>query len=283
MPILKYTLSLMLTGIYPFIVFSQTVTIMNQTASHPKSKQNLSADQNIKALELRNYILKPGQRENFTNLFESTFIIPQQEAGSFPLGVFKVKGADNNFFWIRGFHNMATRNKALNEFYHGDVWKQNRTAANSMIVNNDNVYLLKPLFIGDNEIGNDPGFNTNWFEKQEGITVIDFYISNTKLDKLIEFVKKQYTGLLSTAGIETTSFWVSEMTTNDFPGLPVFQDKNLLVQVSFYKDELTYQTKIKAMESKLTDEQKIEIGDLVTIKNTLILYPTEKTFPVHQK
>ncbi len=269
MKIWKYTISFLLI-IYPFITFAQIL-------------QNLSANQNIKVIELRNYLLKPGQRENFINLFEAKFINPQQQVGSYTLGQYKVKGAENNFFWIRGFKDMASRNKALNEFYYGITWKQNRSEANSMIVNNDNVYLLKPLNIKGSTNKNEVRFNTNWFGKQKGIGVIDFYISNTKLDRLVEFVKKQYTAILSNTGIEKTSFWVSETTPNDFAGLPVFQDKNLLVQITFYKDESEYQTKMKVVDSKMNDEQKSDMADLVTLKNTLIVYPTEKSFSLPGK
>jgi hypothetical protein len=35
---------------------------------------------------------------------------------------------------------------------------------------------------------------------------------------------------------------------------------------------------MKEVISKMNDELKSEMADLVTIKNTLILYPTEKSF-----
>ena len=194
------------------------------------------------------------------------------------MGQYKIKGAEDNFFWIRGFRDMGLRKKALNEFYHGIVWKQNRTAANSMIVNNDNVNLLKPLNVKDNSNETEFSFNTNWFLKEKGIAVVDFYTSNTKLDKLIEFVKKRYFPILVSVGVDNTSFWVSETSLNDFAVLPVFQDKNLLVQITFYKDELEYQTKMKFVDSKMSEEQKIDMGDLVTLKKTLIVYPTKNRF-----
>ena len=265
MTLFKTSLPVLLLIIYPFILFAQT-------------SPNGSADKDIQVLELRNYLLKPGQRENFTRLFEANFIQSQQEAGSYVLGQYKVKGADNNFFWIRGFTNMTTRNKALNEFYHGETWKQHRSEANAMIVNNDNVYLLKPVNVKDST--NEVSFNTNWFGQQKAIVVIDFYTSNTKRDKLIEFIRKQYNPILQDSHISRTSFWMSETATNDFPGLPVFQDKNLLVQITLYKDQLEYQTKMKTVNTKMTAEQKAEMADLVTIKNTLIVYPTNKSFRI---
>ncbi len=150
-----------------------------------------------------------------------------------------------------------------------------------MLLNNDNVHLLKPLNLRDRSTTAEFSVSTNWFGQEKGIAVIDFYTSNTKLEKLIEFVKKKYVAILNTLKIENTSFWTSEMSSNDFPGLPVFQDKNLLVQITFYRNELEYQTKMKDVASKIDDESKTEMADLVTIKNTLIIYPTEKSFLLH--
>jgi hypothetical protein len=126
-------------------------------------------------------------------------------------------------------------------------------------------------------------FNTNWFGQEKGIAVVDFYTSNTKRDKLIDFVKKRYAPILNAAKIENASFWTSETTPNDFAGLPVFQDKNLLVQITFYRNELEYQNKLKDVVSKMNDELKSEWADLVTIKNTLIIYPTAKSFSLKKK
>jgi hypothetical protein len=243
------------------------------------NEQNLNANQNIKVIELRNYLVRPGRRDEFIDLFEENFTQSQNVLGGYTLGQYRVKSAEDNFFWIRGFKDMASRNKFLNDFYFGSpVWKQQKAAANSLLLNNDNVYLLRPLNLKDNSGDAEFSFNSNWFGQEKGIAVVDFYTSNTKLGKLIEFVKKKYAAILNSSKIETTSFWVSETTPNEFTGLPVFQDKNLLVQITFYKNELDYQTRMKAVESKMNDELKTEMADLVTIKHTLIIYPTEKSF-----
>ena len=246
--------------------------------------QNLAANQNIKVIELRNYFVRHGRRDEFINLFEENFVESQNILGGYILGQYRVQGADDNFFWIRGFRDMTARFKYLNDFYFGSPsWKQHKAEANSMLLNNDNVYLLQPLNIKGDSNEAEPQFNTNWFGQEKGIAVVDFYISNTKLPKLAEFVKKKYAAILNASKIENTSFWTSETTPNDFTGLPVFQDKNLLVQITFYKNELEYQTKMKNAYSKMNDELKSELADLVTIKNTLIIYPTEKSFSLKKK
>ena len=80
-----------------------------------------------------------------------------------------------------------------------------------------------------------------------------FILPIPRLDKLIEFVKKKYVAILNTSNIENTSFWTSEMAPNEFTVLPVFQDKNLLVQITFYNNEFEYQAKMKDVAAKMND------------------------------
>ena len=236
---------------------------------HP---QTLIENQPIKVIELRNYMIKAGQRDQFIDYFEDNFIHAQNELGGYTLGQYRIKHAHDNFFWIRGFDDMDSRKKFLEDFYYGSFWKAHKTIPNSLLVNNDNVHLLKPLDIYDNKEAS--VFNSNWFAKQKGIAVVDYFIANQKLGKLVDFFKTKYVHLLKTAGIEEISFWVSETRENDFTALPVFQDKNLLVSISFYKDELAYQSACNQLEKNITGEQKTEMLDIVTTRQTLIIYPT---------
>ena len=238
---------------------------------------NLNEGQAIKVIELRNYAIKPGERDHFIQYFEESFLSSQNELGGFTLGQYRVKEVADNFFWIRGFRDMSSRKKFLEDFYYGPFWKEHKTIPNSLLVNNDNVHLLKPLDItGDAETTS--SINSNWFGKQKGIAVVDYFIANQKLDKLIDLLKSKYIFKLKDAGIENTSFWISETSPNDFTALPVFQDKDLLVSISFYKDELAYRSAMKLLEMNMEEELKNEMLDTVTIKHTLIIYPTEKSF-----
>jgi hypothetical protein len=271
---LLYTLLLLIVSVIPTKSFSQGKDTV----------PNLNANQNIKVIELRNYLVRQGRRDEFINLFEENFVHSQNTLGGYILGQYRIKGAVDNFFWIRGFKDMSARYKFLNDFYFGSlIWKQHKSEANSMLLNNDNVYLLKPLNLKDSSNDAESSFNTNWFGQEKGVAVVDFYTSNTKREKLIEFVRKKYSAILNASKIENASFWTSETNPNEFTGLPVFQDKNLLVQITFYKNEFEYQTKMKDTDSKMNDELKSEMADLVTIKNTLFIYPTEKSFLLQKK
>jgi hypothetical protein len=230
----------------------------------------------VNVIELRNYIIKPGARDKFIDYFQENFIQSQVTLGGYPLGEFRIKGDDDHFFWIRGFENMSTRSKFLPAFYRGPVWKRYGPFANKLLVNNDNVYLLRPLTWQNDTLVTGKPVSSNRLKTADGIAVVDFYIANSKLRQLIAYFSLFYLPTLKRVGIEDYTLWVAEPQENDFPTLPVFQDKNLLVVITFYKDEPDYRKKQELIDSALSDEVKAGMLDIVTTKNSLILYPANK-------
>ncbi|HXD78126.1 MAG TPA: hypothetical protein VN616_09990, partial [Puia sp.] len=147
--------------------------------------EEATADSNgIGLIELRDYLIKPGDRDRFIAYFEANFIGSQDVLGGSVLGQYRVKDHADNFCWVRGFRNMASRSAFLPGFYYGPFWKQHRNVANGMLVNNDNVYLLRPLQWKNDSLIPVASIDRDLLYPGEGIAVVDFYISNTKLDKL---------------------------------------------------------------------------------------------------
>jgi hypothetical protein len=259
-------------------VLTAVILLLNSNArSQMKntSKEVTAADQPIRVLELRNYVARPGQRDKFISYFETNFVDSQNALGGYILGQFRVKDADDNFFWIRGFNDMASRSRYLPEFYRGSFWKQHQNDANEMLLNNDNVYLLKPL--SPSEDSPDAAVNSNEFGSKKGLVVIDYYVANTRLKELVGFFKSKYLPLLKSNGVSITS-WVSELAENDFPGLPVFQDKNLLVTITPFKDEAEYQRKLRQINADSNQKIMTELREIVTTKTTVVLHPTKNSF-----
>lgn len=259
-------------------VFIAVIFLMNATA-RPQVKNtadgSMAANQPIRVLELRNYVTRPGQLDKFISYFETNFINSQNAMGGYILGQFREKDADDNFFWIRGFNDMASRSRYLPAFYRGEFWKQRRNHVNDMLINNDNAYLLKPLSLPEDQPGT--AVNSNEFGRKKGLVVIDYYVANTRLQELIEFFKSKYLPFIKGNHISTTA-WVSELAENDFPWLPVFQDKNLLVTITPFKDEAEYQSKLKQMNADSNQKLLTELREIVTTKTTIILHPTKKSF-----
>ena len=98
----------------------------------------------MNVVELRRYTLKPGARETLVELFDREFVESQEALGMRILGTFRDLDDPDQFVWLRGFDDMASRAPALTAFYTGPVWKAHSAAANETMVDVDNVLLLRP-------------------------------------------------------------------------------------------------------------------------------------------
>ncbi len=230
-----------------------------------------SADQKIKVLELRNYLLKPNKADEFASYFNKHFVKPMNELGGYTLGQFKIDGLSDRFLWLRGFTDMKTRIKFLNDFYiQSNVWKEFGPGANDMMINSDNVYLLRPLHSGKKDTEESGPVNSNVLQTGNDITVIDFYICNSTLYKVIDLFETSYLPFLKKLDIQNISLWISEMSENDFPRLPVFQDKNLLVAITSYQTEKEYRKKQREIDA-MPGTLKNPMLEIITTYNSLVL------------
>jgi len=96
-------------------------------------------------VELRQYTLRPGQRDVLIDLFDREFVESQEADGMAVVGQFRDLDDPDRFTWIRGFASMPARARALASFYGGPVWKANSAAANATMIDSDNVLLLRPV------------------------------------------------------------------------------------------------------------------------------------------
>lgn len=95
-------------------------------------------------VELRQYTLKPGRRDELIALFEQEFIESQEVLGMTLFGLFRDEERPDRFVWLRGFRDMSARREALSRFYGGPVWQAHGAAANDTMIDSDNVMLLRP-------------------------------------------------------------------------------------------------------------------------------------------
>jgi hypothetical protein len=216
----------------------------------------MNTNPNVTVVELRNYLLKPGTREQFINYFEDHFLDSQHGAHILP--PFRIQGETDRFFWIRGFEDMQSRLAFLRGFYEqGEVWKRFGPGANEMMLDSDHVHFLKPL---------SASFEWNELAKEAGVVVIDFYLAKaSQLDQLIDSFERDYLSCLK----NKPTLLISEMASNDFPRLPVIQDPNLLVVINRYADESEYQ-----LQSQLCLESRNRMREFVADESKLILHPT---------
>jgi hypothetical protein len=96
-------------------------------------------------LELRRYQVKPERREDFVRYFDTFFPEAFQQLGALALGQFTEPDAADRFTWLRAFRDIDARAIVNGTFYYGPVWKEHRQQLNDLIIDNDDVLLLRPL------------------------------------------------------------------------------------------------------------------------------------------
>lgn len=96
-------------------------------------------------VELRQYTLHPGRRDELIALFEREFVHTQEAAGIAVMGTFRDLDGPDRFVWLRGFADMRSRADALQRFYGGPAWRAHSEQANATMADSDDVLLLKPV------------------------------------------------------------------------------------------------------------------------------------------
>jgi hypothetical protein len=73
--------------------------------------------------ELRQYRVKPGQRDNWVRLMEEKIIPFQISKGMVVIGSFVGEEEADLYVWIRRFESEAERERLYNEVYQSDYWQ----------------------------------------------------------------------------------------------------------------------------------------------------------------
>ena len=74
-------------------------------------------------VEVRAYRIKPGLRAKFIELFETRAILAQQALGMGIIGPMLDVENPNKFVFLRSFPSLEERERMKNEFYGGELWK----------------------------------------------------------------------------------------------------------------------------------------------------------------
>ena len=96
-------------------------------------------------LDLRQYTLFGGRRDQLVTLFRHEFVAPQDALGAWVLASHCDLDDPDRFFWLRAFADREHRQQALERFHGGLIWAARKQFANATIVDSDNVLLLRPL------------------------------------------------------------------------------------------------------------------------------------------
>lgn len=99
----------------------------------------------LNLVELRQYTLRPGRRDDLVELFDRDLVETQEACGMRVLGQFRDLDRPDRFVWLRAFADADARQAALSAFYGGPVWAEHGAAANETMLAWDDVLLLRPV------------------------------------------------------------------------------------------------------------------------------------------
>ena len=177
-------------------------------------------------LELRQYTLHPGRRDELIDLFERHFLDGQEACGMRVLGQFRDADNPDRFVWLRAFRDLPSRAPALASFYGGPLWRAHRNAANATMIDSDNVLLLRPV---------EPGAVAT--TARAGFFVATVYLlSRPATSGFARLFDERVRPLLVESGAPPIARLVTEYGANEFPQLPV-RAEHAFVWLAAFDDE----------------------------------------------
>ncbi|AGZ39914.1 NIPSNAP family protein [Actinoplanes friuliensis] len=189
-------------------------------------------------VELRQYTLHPGRRDELIELFDREFVETQEETGMTVLGQFRDLNNPDRFVWLRAFPDMKTRASALEAFYGGPVWAEHSDQANATMITFDDVLLLRPA---------GPGFVLPATRPTEP--------ASSRFLATLHFADQPFDPEPAPATF-TTAY-----EQNTFPALPVRENEHVLVTFTRFDDQA-------ALDEHLAD---------APAETHLVLAPTDRS------
>ncbi len=200
-------------------------------------------------VELRQYTLHPEKRDALIDLFEREFIETQEAVGIQVIGQFRDVDDPNRFVWLRGFRDMASRAKALQDFYGGPVWKAHREAANATMVDSDNVLLLRPAAPTSGfslENMKRPPLGADKVPTSLIVPTI-YHFEAPVTGDFLDFFEHTLKPMATSLGATISAYFVTEDSENTFPVLPVREGENVFVWFSIFQDPAGYANYLAAL------------------------------------
>ena len=182
-------------------------------------------------VELRQYTLRPGQRDVLITLFDREFVETQEDVGMPILGQFRDLDRPDRFVWLRGFHDMPSRAHGLASFYGGPVWKAHNARANATMVDSDNVLLLRPATEHSSfPVPTAPRPPIGSTTPPPSRVLATLYYRDHLFDKaFMDFFDQQVRPGLVATGATPLACFQTEHAENNFPALPIRTGENVFV------------------------------------------------------
>jgi hypothetical protein len=265
------TLVMILTLTVSALTLGQTAQpSMNKTMDRVKHMKD------FQVIEFRRYTVKEGEREHFAEYFESYFPEAFQQMGAILFGQFFERKNPVAFTWIRGFKNNDARAVVNAGFYYGPLWREHASTRNSLMVDSDNVFLLRPLSL-ERGITVLPAVDPVTEAKgAQGVVVAQiFAVKANSVDAFAQQAEATFAGYRA-AGVREAGVLVTLEVPNNFPQLPVRTDGPYLVWLGVIKDNQTLDMRFNPLVERSV--QSLSATNLLrSAPELVILDPTRRS------
>lgn len=194
-------------------------------------------------IELRQYILEPGRRDELIDLFEREFIETQEGCGIRVLGQFRDRNRPDYFVWLRGFESLESRAVSLPKFYTGETWQALRNRANDTMIDSDDVLQLRPMIAGAGlpQLAHRPGIDATARASSRVLATI-YLLSAPVNEEFREWFDDHAAPASSRAGAAPVASFETEHAPNNFPRLPLREAEHAFIWFTTFADDAALQT-----------------------------------------
>jgi len=173
------------------------------------------------------------------------------------IGQFRDLNNPDRFVWLRGFADMVSRARQLEQFYGGPIWKEHREAANATMIDSDNVLLLRPAsptsgFQLEQARRAPIGSTTN---REDLLVATIYHLGKTRGADFVIFFERQLQPRLTNAGVSVLASFVTETHPNTFPRLPVREDANIFVWFARFLNRKAYEKSAAAIGELMREKE----------------------------
>jgi hypothetical protein len=253
-------------------------TTFAQTGQNPGNKavDRVKHLKDFQVIEFRRYTVKEGERERFAEYFESYFPEAFQQMGAMAFGQFFERKNPVGFTWMRGFKNTDARAVINAGFYYGPLWREHAFTMNSLMVDSNNVLLLRPLN-PERGVTVLPSVDPVTERKgAQGVVVAQiFAVKANSVDAFAQEAEAAFSGYRA-AGAREAGVLVTLDAPNNFPQLPVRTDGPYLVWLGIVKDNQSLETQFTPLAER-SSKSLSATGLLRGAPELVILDPTRRS------
>jgi hypothetical protein len=182
-------------------------------------------------VELRQYLLRRGRRDELIELFDREFAESQEAVGIRVIGQFRDLDRANHFVWLRGFPDHQARQQALASFYGGPVWRKHGPAAAATMIDSDDVHQLNAISEPDDRLGIRPSSDRDRDGNRGAILIVVAHRRSDQTADQDDLIREHLIPIVEDGGVRTVGIYTTDPAANPYPALPV-RPSNVLVWIA---------------------------------------------------